>query len=204
MCTPLKITGSYEWFVSSVWSRAILMSADFCYSLIGHLIIITIDLTTVFPLYVENLEFRCILFQAWKMPGICFKKSSRNHRILTQSLENNTWVNSVFQDTLFKLSFTKEKIYILHLCHIFNINIHIVISNQDWPGISLIIPGNNLENAWNILSPEKWEPWTTFFLGYVCGLCKNLLVHLRGPSLFTEESAKILGSKAKILGNRVV
>ncbi len=45
----------------------------------------------------------------------------------------------------------------LRLCHICIINTN-TDSKPNWPCISLHLPGNNLENTWNFLSPEKWEP----------------------------------------------
>ncbi len=32
-------------------------------------------------------------------------------------------------------------------------------SKPNWPWISLLLPGNNMENTWNFVSQEKWEPW---------------------------------------------
>ncbi len=41
--------------------------------------------------------------------------------------------------------------------------IYIINTNTDskleWPGNSLLLPGNKMENMWNFVSPEKWEPW---------------------------------------------
>ncbi len=33
-------------------------------------------------------------------------------------------------------------------------------SKPNWPAISLLLPGNNLENTWHSMLSEKWEPWT--------------------------------------------
>ncbi len=57
-----------------------------------------------------------------------------------------------FQNIIYKyISFTS--LLYLHYqhkhCH----------SKPNWPGISLFLSGNNPENTWNFVSPEKWEPW---------------------------------------------
>ncbi len=39
-------------------------------------------------------------------------------------------------------------------------------SKLNWPGISLLLPGNNLENTWNFMSPEKWEPCDSYLYGH--------------------------------------
>ncbi len=58
------------------------------------------------------------------------------------------------------MSFSKIKSD-LCLCHICIINTN-TDSKPNWPGISLHLPGNNLENTWNFVSPEKWEPWNSW------------------------------------------
>ncbi len=113
-----------------------------------------------FPPYLENLEnleFCHFLFQAWKMPGIC-SKSSKN-----LEFELKTWkkieickfyVSSfTFQDAIYKNNSD------LLRCHIYIINLNTnTDSKPKLPWISLFLPGNNLENTWNFVSQEKWEP----------------------------------------------
>ncbi len=100
-----------------------------------------------------SFTFPC-LENAWNLLKKC-----ENPGMLTQSLEK-TWnfVNFMFQDSHFKMSFTKN--YYIQLCHIYMIRTN-TDSKSNWPGISLTLPGNNLENTWNFVSPEKWEPWNT-------------------------------------------
>ncbi len=52
-------------------------------------------------------------------------------------------INSVFKDSLFKMSLTK-KIH-LNLCHIYIIKTN-TDSQPKWHDIALLLPGNNLEN----------------------------------------------------------
>ncbi len=59
-------------------------------------------------------------------------------------------VNSMFQDSPFKMSFTQKIIYVFV--------ISTLSTKPNWPVISLVLPGNNLENTWNFMSAEKWEP----------------------------------------------
>ncbi len=33
----------------------------------------------------------------------------------------------------------------------------------NWPEISLLLPGKNLDNSWNFVSPEKWETWNRYY-----------------------------------------
>ncbi len=93
-----------------------------------------------------GLENACNLHKKWRKPGN-----------VTHNLEQNfKLVNLVFQDFLFKMSFTKNIIYIFVICiYIININTY---SEPNCPTISLLLPGNNLENTQTFVSPEKWEP----------------------------------------------
>ncbi len=72
--------------------------------------------------------------------------------------KNLKFANSMFQASLFNMSFTK-----IILIYLFVIS---TLSNTDskpnWPWISLLLPGNNLENTWNFASQEKWEPCICF------------------------------------------
>ncbi len=55
------------------------------------------------------------------------------------------------------MSFTKRKlIYIFVISTLSEQNTD---SMPNGPGISLIIPASNLENTWNFVSPEKFEPF---------------------------------------------
>ncbi len=49
----------------------------------------------------------------------------------------------------------------LLLCHIYIISTN-TDSKTNWPWISLLSPGNNMENTWNVVSQEKWEPCICF------------------------------------------
>ncbi len=60
----------------------------------------------------------------------------------------------------FKLHFWRCHLQKIILIYIFVIS---TLSTQtdskpNWPWISLLLPGNNLENTWNFVSPDKWEP----------------------------------------------
>jgi hypothetical protein len=94
--------------------------------------------------------------QTWKMPGI-FSKSSKTIEFYLKTWKNRKFLNLVFQDSVFKMSFYKKTHF--HLGHIYFINSNTVIRSQKWPGISSNLPRKNMENTWNFLSPEKWEPW---------------------------------------------
>ncbi len=77
-------------------------------------------LNTWFPCYLENLEnleFCYLLFQAWKMLEICSKP------------RKNMWfVNSVFQDSLFKMSFTKKNL--IYIFVIYKLSTQTLIQSQ--------------------------------------------------------------------------
>ncbi len=96
----------------------------------------------------KNLEFCDLLFHAWNL-----LKNSEKPGILTQNLEKKLvlckfcFSRFTFQDVIFK------KKSDLHLCHICIIN-----TNTDSNQIDLGFHCIYLENTWNFLSPEKWEP----------------------------------------------
>ncbi len=105
---------------------------------------------TGFLPYLENLEFCKLLFQAWKMPGFC-AKSGKNINLKP----GKNLVNYVCQDSLFKMTFSKKvftSLSYLHYQHKQN------DSKPKSPVISLFLPGNNLENTWYFMSPEKLDP----------------------------------------------
>ncbi len=60
--------------------------------------------------------------------------------------------NFTFQDVIYK---NKSDLLI---CHIYIINTN-TDSKPNWPWLSLLLPGNNLENIWSFVSQEKWELW---------------------------------------------
>ncbi len=69
----------------------------------------------------------------------------------------------------FKIHFSRchlQKNINLHLCHIYIINTNTVIQSQNGLWISLHLPGNNLENTWHFVSPEKWEPCNIMICSY--------------------------------------
>ncbi len=79
------------------------------------------------------------LENAWNLLTNCGKTG-----IGTQYLEKNLYfVNFVFQDSLSRCHFQKKSD--LRLCHICIINTN-TDSKPNWSGISLHLPGNNLEN----------------------------------------------------------
>ncbi len=110
-----------------------------------------------FPPYLENhenLEFCYLLFQVWKMPGICWK-IVKTWNFYSKLGKNLYFVNFVFHDSLFKMSFSKKfwftSLSYLHYQH------------KDWFKAKLTwdfiaFTWNNLENTWNFVSPVNWEP----------------------------------------------
>ncbi len=98
------------------------------------------------------------LFQDWKMPGIC-SKSSKTWNFNLKS--GKTWN---LQILYFKLHFSRchyKNNSDLLLCYIYIINTN-TDSKPNWPWISLLLLGNNLENTWNFVLQEKWEPCICF------------------------------------------
>ncbi len=107
---------------------------------------------TGFPPNLENLEFVII----FSRPGKCLEfvqKVVKTWNFNSKPWKNLKFANSVFKVSLFKMSFYKENSD-LHLCHIYIININIVI----WSQIDLGFHCFYLGNTWNFVSPEKWEP----------------------------------------------
>ncbi len=106
--------------------------------------------TPGFPPYLKNLEF-CYFFSTSR-PGKCLQCAQKVVK---------TWIlcfyvsSFTFQDVIYKNNFD------LLLCHIYIINTN-TDSKPKWPWISLLLPGNNLENTWNVVSEEKWEPCICF------------------------------------------
>ncbi len=76
-----------------------------------------------------------------------------------------------FQDVIYKNN------YDLLLCNIYIINSN-TDSKPNWAWISLLLPGNNLENTWNFVSQEKWEPWICLahFKIYITKICNKVPV----------------------------
>ncbi len=106
-----------------------------------------------------NLEFCHFLSQEWKMPGI-WSKSGINLEFKPKPRRKieicKFYVSSfTFQGVIYKNNSD------LLLCHIYIINTN-TDSKSNWPWISLILPGHNLENTRNFVSQEKWEPWIYF------------------------------------------
>ncbi len=56
----------------------------------------------------ENLEFCHLLFQIWKMPGIC-SKSRKTWNFNSKPRQNLKFGNSKFTDSLLKMSFSMKK-----------------------------------------------------------------------------------------------
>ncbi len=119
------------------------------------------------------------------------------------------FVNSVFQDLLFKISFTTY--FHLHLCHIYIINCNL---NPNLPGISLPLPGNNVKNTWNfminlLLFQDLHEPQTPllryvleqpYSRDMVCNMLSlNKQVSLGFPS--HTDTAKLCKKQRKSLTN---
>ncbi len=88
-----------------------------------------------------------------------------NHGILTQNLEKNFVIWNLLICKLHVSKFTfKNAIYKKNLIYIFvisTLSTQTLILSQIDLVISLLLPGNNLENTWNFVSPEKWERWHT-------------------------------------------
>ncbi len=64
----------------------------------------------------ENLEFCHFLFQTWKIPGIC-SKSGKTWNFNSKPGKNLKFANSMFQASLFKMSFTQIiLIYFFVIC----------------------------------------------------------------------------------------
>ncbi len=55
-------------------------------------------------------------------------------------------------------------------------------SKPNWPWISLLLPGNNLENTWTFVSQEKWEP---------CKICMEV------PGMWHKKTLKKTGIKVQ-------
>ncbi len=98
-------------------------------------------------------NFVSLFFQAWNLHNKLVKTWNFN----SKPGKNMKFSNSMFQTSVFKMSFTKI-ILIYFFCHIYIINRNTDLKSN-WPWISLLLPGNNLENIWNFVSQEKWEPW---------------------------------------------
>ncbi len=66
------------------------------------------------------------------------------------------FVYFVFQDSLLKMTFSK-KIWFMSLSYLHYQHKHWFKAKLTWDFIAFL-PGNNLENTWNFVSPQKWEP----------------------------------------------
>ncbi len=91
-------------------------------------------------------------------PGKCLEFGQKVVKAWNFNLKpGKTWhlqilcFNLHFQDVIYKNNSD------LLLCHIYIININ-TDSKPNCHWISLLLPGNNLENTWNFVSQEKWEP----------------------------------------------
>ncbi len=100
-----------------------------------------------------SFTFPC-LENAWNL----IKKLGK----IWNSRKNLKFANLVLRFTsFFSRCHLQKKNPDLHLCHIYIINKN-TDSKPNWQWISLLLPylpGNNLENTRNFVSPEKWEPW---------------------------------------------
>ncbi len=103
-----------------------------------------------------------------------------------------TWnLQSIFQASLFKI-YTNNSDSLL--CYIYIINSN-TDSKPNWPWISLLLPGNNLENTWNFVSQEKWEPCMIYFNTFRDFHNKNLYKSTRNLVQKTLKKTKGLGPK---------
>ncbi len=102
---------------------------------------------TGFPPHLENLVFCNLLFHSWIMYGICSKNGKTWNFNSKPGIKLSRFT---FQDVIYR---TK---HYLHLYDIYIINTN-NDSKPNWPGILLLLFGNNLENTWNLVSPKKWE-----------------------------------------------
>ncbi len=116
-------------------------------------------LASGFPPYLENLEFCHFLFHAWKMPGIC-SKSGKTWNFNSKPGKNLKFANSMFQASLFKMSFTK--IILIYFFVISTLSTQTLIRNQIDFGFHCFY----LEITWKIHGilcfTEKWEPCICF------------------------------------------
>ncbi len=60
-------------------------------------------------------------------------------------------------------SFTFQDVIYKNNSDLLYLHYQLTDSKSNWPWISLFLPGNNLENTWNFVSQEKWEPCISFF-----------------------------------------
>ncbi len=102
------------------------------------------------PGNIENLELCHLCFQAWKFLEFALKWGKAG--ILTPNLEVCKFCLSIFtfQDVIYKnISFTSLSYihYQYQHCH----------SKTNWPGIWMLLPGNNWGNTWTLMSSEKWD-----------------------------------------------
>ncbi len=67
----------------------------------------------------------------------------------------------------------KNAIHKNNLIYIFVISI---LTQTHWPGILLLLPGNNLENTWNFVSLEKWEPCFSSFVYWELFIFKVIFI----------------------------
>ncbi len=82
----------------------------------------------------------------------------------------------------------------LRLCHIWIINTN-TDSKPNWPGISLHLPENNLENTWNFVSPESGKEHCvlTHFEIFITKICMKV------PGIWSKNLWKNLEFRTKNL-----
>ncbi len=104
-----------------------------------------------FPPYLENLknwEFCHLLFQAWKMPGIC-SKSGENPKCYLKTRKK--LLICKFDVSIFTFSRCHlQKKFNLHLCHILHCLHKHCDSRSNWPENSLLLPGTHYR-------AEQWK-----------------------------------------------
>ncbi len=91
------------------------------------------------------------------MPGICSKSEEKLEFVLKALKKIEICKFNVSRFTLQDVIYKK-----MSFASILNINTNTVIQSQIDLGFHCFLPGNNLENTWNFMSQEKWEPCLYF------------------------------------------
>ncbi len=91
-------------------------------------------------------------------PGKCLEfaqKVIKTSNFNSEPGKNLKFVDFMFQDFIYKID---SGLLLYHIC-IINTNTDL---KPNWLWIPLLLPGNNMENTWNFVWPEKWESCICF------------------------------------------
>ncbi len=118
------------------------------------------------------------------MPGICTKPG----KIL--DLLQNWKINFKLVNSVFKIHFSKcyLQINFIYIFVISTLSTQTLSFKTNLKGISLFLPGNNLENTWNFVSPEKWEP---------CSI-KRICIHVPPGYIYNSNPFKMWYGRGQI------